>query len=86
IARALVHKSNILLMDEPSNSMDSTTEAKLMSNLKQEMNGRSFLLVTQKMSMLGLVDRVIVMHQSKVVIDDQKHNVLEKLGGGVKDV
>ena len=86
IARALVHKSNIMLMDEPSNSMDTTTEAKLMANLKQEISNQSFLLVTQKMSMLELVDRVIVMHKSAVIMDGKKEQVIEKLAGGNKNV
>ncbi|WP_428739989.1 type I secretion system permease/ATPase [Sulfurimonas sp.] len=82
VARALLKRGDIILMDEPSNAMDNTTESKLMSNLRKEVAQSSFILVTQKMSMLDLVDKVIVMHRGKVVMNGAKDEVIKKLGGG----
>ncbi|MBD3842061.1 MAG: type I secretion system permease/ATPase [Campylobacterales bacterium] len=84
IARALVHKSKILMMDEPSNAMDITTETKLMKNLKAEVGDNTLILITQKMSMLDLVDKIIVMHNAKVVMNGSKEDVVSKLSGDNK--
>jgi len=81
IARALMKNSSIMLMDEPSNAMDQTTEAILLKNLEKELKRKTVILVTQKLSLLDMVDRVIVMHNSKVLLDDTKANVTKQLGG-----
>jgi ATP-binding cassette, subfamily C, bacterial LapB len=81
IARALIPNANILLFDEPTNAMDHTTENTVLNNLKNVIKNKTLLLVTQKMSMLDLVDRVIVMHQGTKIGDGEKHEVMNKLGG-----
>lgn len=82
VARALLGESKTILMDEPSNSMDQTTESKLLKNLKEELKDKTMILVTQKMTLLDLADRVMVMHQSKLVLDGTKEEVTNKLKGG----
>lgn len=81
VARALVSGADILLFDEPTNAMDQTTESNLLQNLKSYASEKTLLLTTQKMSMLELVDRVIVMHQGKKILDGDKESVLKQLGG-----
>jgi len=61
--------------------MDQKTEANLLANLEQELTEKTLILVTQKLSLLSLVDRVIVMHNSKVLMDDTKQKVSKKLQG-----
>jgi len=80
LARALMQKSSILLMDEPTNAMDNTTENGIIKRLKIEFNKETFILVTQKLGLLKLVDRVIVMHHSKILMDGTKEEVTKKLG------
>ncbi|MEA3371004.1 MAG: type I secretion system permease/ATPase [Campylobacterota bacterium] len=82
IARALMKKSSVMIMDEPSNSMDQTTESRLLSKLKVELKNQTVLIVTQKLSLLDMAERVIVMHQSKVLLDGSKEEVTAQLGGG----
>ena len=81
LARALMQKSSILLMDEPTNAMDNTTENGIIKRLTIEFKTETFILVTQKLGLLKLVDRVIVMHHSKILIDGTKEEVTKKLGG-----
>ena len=81
IARALMKDSSIVLMDEPTNAMDQTTEAKLMKNLANETKSKTLILVTQKMNILSLVDRIIVMHHSKLILDGKRDDVMLKLQG-----
>lgn len=82
IARALMRNSSIMLMDEPSNAMDQTTETRLLSNLSEHLKDQTVVLITQKLSLLAMTDRIIVMHQAKVLLDDTKEKVTKQLGGG----
>lgn len=81
VARALMQKNSILLMDEPTNAMDQTTENGIMKRLNIEFKNETLILVTQKLGLLNLVERVIVMHHSKVLLDGPKDEVIKKLGG-----
>lgn len=81
LARALINDADILLFDEPTNAMDQSTEMSVLSNLKPVVKDKTLLLVTQKMTMLELVDRVIVMHNGKKILDGEKEVVMKQLGG-----
>ncbi|MCP3852565.1 MAG: type I secretion system permease/ATPase [Gammaproteobacteria bacterium] len=82
IARSLVMSPPVLLMDEPSNSMDNATEAELLAKLKAEIENRTLILVTHRASLLKLVDRIIVIEQGVVVADGPKAQVLDALKQG----
>ena len=82
VARALLGNPDIHLMDEPTNSMDQTTETELIRNLKHEFKDETLIVVTHKIKLLDLAERVIVMHQSKLILDGKKEEVLQKLKGG----
>ncbi|MEJ5168339.1 MAG: ATP-binding cassette domain-containing protein, partial [Arcobacteraceae bacterium] len=77
IARAVLEYKNIYLFDEPTNSMDQTTENIVEQNLKEYLKDATLLMVTQKKSMLDLVDRVIVVHQGAKVFDGSKEESLQ---------
>ncbi len=79
IARAFLLESPIMLMDEPSNAMDQTTEAKLLDNMSKVLKGKTSLIVTQKMTLLKIVERVIVMNEGRIFIDAPKEEALAKL-------
>ena len=81
IARALVHQPRMLLLDEPTSMMDPATEARLIDNLRN-IEGITMLLVTHRMAMLPLVDRLVVLDQGKVVLDGPRNEILRKLQGG----
>jgi len=83
IARAFLFDTPILLLDEPSNSMDQISEAALMENIKDNVDRCTSLIVTQKMSLLKIVNRVIVMHQGTLHLDGDKETVLKQLKGGM---
>ncbi len=79
IARALLSRPPILLMDEPTSHMDHSTEQAFIRSLNPFLEGRTVVLVTHKPSMLGLVQRLIVMEGGKVVMDGPKDGVLKAL-------
>lgn len=80
IARALINDSKIYLFDEPTNAMDQTSESNVLNNLKENLEEKTLFLVTQKMNMLDLVTRVIVMNQGEKVLDGDKLEIIKKLG------
>jgi len=82
IARALLHNPAIMVMDEPSNSMDNTTEAKLLSHLETFLKGKTLLLVTHRSSMLKLVERVIVIEKGRIIADGPKDAVINAMKDG----
>ncbi|RUM64121.1 MAG: type I secretion system permease/ATPase [Sulfurimonas sp.] len=82
IARAFVNDAAIIMLDEPSNAMDSSTEQLLLSRLSEEIQGKTTIVVTHKTSLMALVDRLIVIDNGKVVMDGPKENVLKALKGG----
>ncbi len=84
IARAFLFDAPIMLLDEPTASMDQMSENKIINNLKEELHDKTLLLVTQKMTLLTLVDRVIVIDNGKIIIDDTKESAIKKLSGEQK--
>ncbi len=86
IARAFLLDAPIMLMDEPSNAMDQHTEAKLLKNLQTHLQDVTSIIVTQKMTLLKIVERVIVMNEGKLIINAPKEEALKKLQGGGNNV
>ncbi|MDD5212213.1 MAG: type I secretion system permease/ATPase [Sulfuricurvum sp.] len=84
IARALLLESPIIIMDEPTHSMDQMSENQLLDNLKKYCNDKTAIFITQKNSVLTLVDRIIVMNEGRVYLDGPKDEVIAKLSRGVE--
>ena len=72
LARALVGRPPILLMDEPTSSMDVQNESQVLQRLKDETAGRTLVIITHRTSLLDLVDRVIVIEDGRVALDGDK--------------
>jgi len=79
IARALLTSPSILLFDEPTSCMDNSTEQIFMKNMQIYLKNKTLMLVTHKMSLLHMVDRLIVLQAGKIVADGPKDKVLEAL-------
>lgn len=69
MARALVGSPPILIMDEPTSSVDTETERRLMANLRNEFAGRTLVLITHRPSLLQLADRIIMLADGSIVMD-----------------
>ena len=78
IARALLMKPKLLLLDEPSSMVDPASEQKLIARLRT-LTDTSIVLVTHRMAMLALVDRLIVMDRGRIVADGPRDEVLKAL-------
>ena len=81
LARSLLARPRLLLMDEPTSAMDSQTEAQFLQHLQRATQGQTLVVVTHRPSLLALVDRVIVIDAGKVVTDGPKAVVMAALRG-----
>ncbi|MFK3990422.1 MULTISPECIES: type I secretion system permease/ATPase [unclassified Psychrobacter] len=80
--RLLLTKPTILLMDEPTASMDNRQELQCINVLSKEFGqGSTLIVATHKMPLLQLVDRIIIMDNQKIVMDGPKEQVLKQLKG-----
>ncbi|MEZ2721979.1 type I secretion system permease/ATPase [Paenalcaligenes hominis] len=82
VARALLNNPSVLLLDEPSSNMDNQSELNLRKHLKPVCEGRTVLLITHRMALLELVDRLIVIDNGKIMADGPKDQVITALREG----
>lgn len=72
LARALVRRPDVLVLDEPSSNLDMDSERELIRRCQRALVGKTLLLFTHRLSMLELVDRVIVLEKGRIVYDGPK--------------
>ena len=78
LARALISNPEILILDEPTNSMDKQSENNFIKNIKKINQNKTFIVITHKPSLLTLVDRVIILDDGKIIADGPKDVILTK--------
>ena len=82
MARALAGRPPILIFDEPTSSVDTETEGRLMENLRHEIDGRTLILITHRPTLLALVNRVILLSRGRIVMDGTP----EQITGRVREI
>ena len=82
VARALLLDPPVLVLDEPTNSMDNSSEERFKTKLGEIIKDKSLILVTHRASLLSLVDRVLVMDQGNLVADGPRKQILAALKSG----
>lgn len=82
IARAILFETPMVIMDEPTASMDQMSENRFIANMRTYLVDKTALFITQKNSILTLVDRIIVMNEGKIYLDGPRDEVIAKLSGG----
>ena len=66
IARALLKKPKILLMDNSTSAVDNETERHIMHNIKEKLQNATVIMITQRMGTMEKSDRVMVMHEGRI--------------------
>ncbi|HRD77482.1 MAG TPA: type I secretion system permease/ATPase, partial [Hyphomicrobiaceae bacterium] len=79
LARAIVGKPTVVLLDEPTSAMDPTSERETVKRLKAALAGRTVVLVTHRPALLDLVERIIVLDGGRKVLDGPKASVLASM-------
>jgi ATP-binding cassette subfamily C protein LapB len=79
IARALLQDPDILILDEPSSNMDNASELAMKQRLAAGLGDKTLILITHRLSMLDLTERLVVMDGGRIVADGPKNAVLNAL-------
>lgn len=80
LTRLLLAQPRIMLLDEPTASMDAQLEAKVMKHLFEEISAESVLVVvTHKAGVLQHVNRIIVVDNGRILVDGPRDEVLARM-------
>jgi ATP-binding cassette subfamily C protein LapB len=86
LARAMLMRPSVMVCDEPTNAMDMQAEEAFLRHIREQIAGKTFILITHRQHLLMLVDRLILVEQGKIVADGPKEQVLEALAKGRMEV
>jgi ATP-binding cassette subfamily C protein LapB len=79
LARTFLRAPHVLLLDEPTASLDEGTERAIIENMRQWLGGRTLIVATHRFPLLSLVDRVIVIDGGRIVRDGPREQVLASM-------
>ena len=82
LARAILHDPDVLIFDEPSSNMDLRSEANLKKRLSAIITHKTVIIITHRMTMIDLVNRLIIMDNGKILADGPKDAVIQALKEG----
>lgn len=80
IARAILKKSNIIIMDEASASIDSDNEYELQKAFKNLMKDKTVIMIAHRLTSIKSVDEILVLEDGKIVERGNSKQLLEKNG------
>ena len=80
IARALLHDSPLMLLDEPTEGLDATTESQILDLLAEVMREKTVLMVTHRLRGLARFNQIIVMDNGKIIEQGSHAELLAEQG------
>ena len=82
IARAVINDPPILLLDEPTSSMDYSSEEDIKRRMTEFARDKTVVLISHRTALLDMVERIIVMDGGRIVADGPKEQVVTALRQG----
>lgn len=79
LARALVRDPEVLILDEPTSNMDNASEQLVQKRLQSILTDKTLILITHRLSMLEIVDRLVVVDNGRIILDGPKASILQRL-------
>ncbi|KAJ5616869.1 ABC transporter integral membrane type 1 [Penicillium hordei] len=80
LARALLKKSNILILDEPTSSLDAETDAKIQKVIRQEFQNCTIIMVAHRVHTMLDFDRVVVLDSGRIIEEGHPSELLANQG------
>lgn len=80
LARVILKDAPILLLDEATSALDSEVEAAIQGTLYGMMEGKTVIAIAHRLSTIAQMDRIIVMHQGRIVEDGTHSSLLAANG------
>ncbi len=80
LARALFRQAPVLILDEPSSSLDADTEYDIFSKFREIVGGRTSILITHRFTNVTLADRIIVLENGAITETGTHLELMEKKG------
>jgi ATP-binding cassette subfamily C protein CydC len=80
IARALLHDAPLMLLDEPTEGLDATTESQILDLLAELMRDKTVLMVTHRLRGLARFNRIVVMDNGQVIEQGTHAELLSQQG------
>lgn len=82
LARLMLRRPSVLLLDEPTASLDEVAEREVIEQLRALSAGRTLVLATHRPAVLDAVDRILVVDGGAVVLDGPRDQVMARLRQG----
>ena len=79
-ARTVIHKPNIMILDEATANIDTETEVLIQDTLEKMMNIGTMLIVAHRLSTVQHADKIIVMHKGEIVEQGNHQKLLSMKG------
>ena len=79
-ARTILHKPNIMILDEATANIDTETEVLIQDSLKKMMNVGTMLIVAHRLSTVQHADKIIVLHKGQIMEMGNHQELLKKKG------
>ena len=80
IARALLHDAPLMLLDEPTEGLDATTESQMLELIGDVMRDKTVLMVTHRLRGLSRFDQIIVMDNGHIIEQGNHADLLARQG------
>ncbi|NNF47253.1 MAG: ABC transporter ATP-binding protein [Desulfofustis sp.] len=77
LARALMFDRPVLVIDDGLSAVDTATEDIIVSALRHRFAGRTVFIVSNRLKLLSMTDRILILEEGKLVDDDEHHALLE---------
>jgi len=80
LARAFLRDARIVVLDEPTSSLDPLAEAEVFRQFRRLMEGRSAILISHRFSTVQMADRIYVLHEGRIVERGSHRELIERNG------
>jgi len=80
LARAYMREAQVLILDEPTASLDARAEYQVFLRFSELVSGRTAVIISHRFSTVRMADRIIVLRQGKVIEDGSHAELLAQRG------